>query len=284
MGSNCQLVVFSDRAYNAIIRESFDKDPIETGGILLGHILDNGIWIVMEVLPPGPKSIFQYAYFEYDEAFVNYLAQSVANQYKRPLDLLGLWHRHPASMDVFSSTDDGTNATFARLNEKGAISALVNIDPTFRITMYHLDHSVRMSKGRPEYERIDVEVGNDIIPAEYFEYRYVGGHVPDLISGKDEGMLPEIVEEPATVSQKQSPNTKPVSGGDSKKVDKQESSVDDAHCQGASGAFIRTLPGLQFLGRINKSWLYVIIAVFAVVLIAISVMIWQGLVGAIKSL
>ena len=41
--------------------------------------------------------------FEYDEAFVNYLAQSVANQYKRPLDLLGLWHRHPGSMDVFSS-------------------------------------------------------------------------------------------------------------------------------------------------------------------------------------
>lgn len=137
MSNNCQLVVFSNKAYNAIIRESFAKDPVETGGILLGHILDNGIWIVMEVLPPGMKSIFQYAYFEYDEAFVNYLAQSVANQYKHPLDLLGLWHRHPGSMDVFSHTDDGTNSTFARQNPAGVISGLVNIDPDFRITMYH---------------------------------------------------------------------------------------------------------------------------------------------------
>ena len=41
------MVVFSNKAYNAVIRESFDKDPVETGGILLGHTLDNGVWIVM---------------------------------------------------------------------------------------------------------------------------------------------------------------------------------------------------------------------------------------------
>lgn len=180
MSNNCQLVVFSNKAYNAIIRESFAKDPVETGGILLGHILDNGIWIVMEVLPPGMKSIFQYAYFEYDEAFVNYLAQSVANQYKHPLDLLGLWHRHPGSMDVFSPTDDGTNTTFARQNPAGVISGLVNIDPDFRITMYHLDHTPGRSLGRPDYSVVDVEVGDDIIPEEYFELRYFDGSDSDL--------------------------------------------------------------------------------------------------------
>lgn len=180
MSNNCQLVVFSNKAYNAIIRESFAKDPVETGGILLGHILDNGIWIVMEVLPPGMKSIFQYAYFEYDEAFVNYLAQSVANQYKHPLDLLGLWHRHPGSMDVFSHTDDGTNSTFARQNPAGVISGLVNIDPDFRITMYHLDHISGRSLGRPDYSVIDVEVGDDIIPEEYFELRYFDGSESNL--------------------------------------------------------------------------------------------------------
>lgn len=180
MSNNCQLVVFSNKAYNAIIRESFAKDPVETGGILLGHILDNGIWIVMEVLPPGMKSIFQYAYFEYDEAFVNYLAQSVANQYKHPLDLLGLWHRHPGSMDVFSHTDDGTNSTFARQNPAGVISGLVNIDPDFRITMYHLDHTSGRSLGRPDYSVVDVEVGDDIIPEEYFELRYFDGSESNL--------------------------------------------------------------------------------------------------------
>ena len=180
MSNNCQLVVFSNKAYNAIIRESFAKDPVETGGILLGHILDNGIWIVMEVLPPGMKSIFQYAYFEYDEAFVNYLAQSVANQYKHPLDLLGLWHRHPGSMDVFSRTDDETNSTFARQNPAGVISGLVNIDPDFRITMYHLDHTPGRSFGRPGYSVVDIEVGDDIIPEEYFELRYFDGSESNL--------------------------------------------------------------------------------------------------------
>jgi proteasome lid subunit RPN8/RPN11 len=175
MSNNCQLVVFSNKAYNAIIRESFDKNPVETGGILLGHILENGVWIVMEVLPPGLNSVFEYAYFEYDTEFVNYLAQSVANQYKIPLDLLGLWHRHPGGMDVFSTTDDGTNITFARLNSQGVISGLVNIDPQFRLTMYHLAHQTTHSYKRPLYEKVEIEIGDDIIPDEYFELRYYSG-------------------------------------------------------------------------------------------------------------
>lgn len=176
------MVVFSNKAYNAIIRESFDKDPVETGGILLGHILDNGVWIVMEVLPPGIKCIFERAYFEYDDAFVNYLAQSVANQYKIPLELLGLWHRHPGSMDVFSSTDDGTNTTFALQNPSGVISGLVNIDPQFRLTMYHMENprNVVRQYTRPNYERIDVEVGDDIIPEEYFQLKYYDGEGSNL--------------------------------------------------------------------------------------------------------
>ena len=177
MSNKCQMVVFSNRAYNAIIRESFDKDPVETGGILLGHILDNGVWIVMEVLPPGIKCIFERAYFEYDDAFVNYLAQSVANQYNISLDLLGLWHRHPGSMDVFSSTDDGTNTTFALQNPNGVISGLVNIDPQFRLTMYHMENprNVTNQYDRPTYEQIDIEVGDDIIPEEYFRLKYFNG-------------------------------------------------------------------------------------------------------------
>ena len=70
MENNCNTVVFSNRAYNAIIRESFKKNPVETGGILLGHIIDD-VWVVMEVLPPGKHSIFEVAYFEYDKDFVN---------------------------------------------------------------------------------------------------------------------------------------------------------------------------------------------------------------------
>lgn len=179
MSKICSNVVFSNKAYNAIIRESFSKDPVETGGILLGHIGPEGIWVVMEVLPPGIKSIFKVAYFEYDMAFVNYLGQSVANMYKKPLEVLGLWHRHPGRMDVFSSTDDETNTTFARMRPEGTISGLVNIDPAFRFTLYHLDQS-RINGGRPEYEVVDFMVGDDIIPPEYFELKYINSPESNL--------------------------------------------------------------------------------------------------------
>ncbi len=175
MNHNCQLIVFSNKAYNAIIDETFKKDPIETGGILLGHVLDNGTWIVMEVLPPGIHSTHEYAYFEYDEAFVNYLANSVASKYEQELSLLGLWHRHPGSMDYFSGTDDGTNAKFAAISPCGAISGLVNVDPRFRLTMRHVAYPLK-------YDIVDFEVGDDIIPESYFELR----HYPKV------GLHPEI--------------------------------------------------------------------------------------------
>lgn len=175
MNQHCQLIVFSNKAYNAIIDETFKKDPIETGGILLGHVLDNGTWIVIEVLPPGIYSTHEYAYFEYDDRFVNYLANSVASKYEQELSLLGLWHRHPGSMDFFSGTDDGTNAKFASLSPCGAISGLVNVDPKFRLTMRHVAYPLK-------YDIVDFEVGDDIIPEAYFELR----HYPKT------GLHPEI--------------------------------------------------------------------------------------------
>lgn len=166
MNKYCRTIIFSNKAYNAIIDETFRKNPIETGGILLGHILDNGMWIVMDVIPPGVDSIHQQAYFEYNERFVNYLAESVANKYENKLDLLGLWHRHPGSMDVFSSTDDETNLKYAiQLAPYGAISGLVNVDPNFRLMMRHVSNPLH-------YDIVDVEVGDDLIPEDYFKLKH----------------------------------------------------------------------------------------------------------------
>lgn len=173
MSNKCDTVIISDKAYNAIIRESFAKHPVETGGILLGYILDNGLWVVMEMIPPGINGVFRTAYFEYDRDFVNYLGTSVANQYREPLQVLGLWHRHPGSMDFFSQTDDGTNSDFASKNPYGVISGLVNIDPSFRLTMYHLDHIDGMRPRNVAYSKVEVEVGDDLIPGKFFDLRYI---------------------------------------------------------------------------------------------------------------
>ena len=186
---NCKLVVFSNKAWNAIVCETMRKDPVETGGILLGHILSNGYWIVMEVVPPGLKSIHQRAYFEYDTDYVNYAAYSLSKQYKMELSVLGLWHRHPGSMDVFSGTDDGTNATFAQMNTYGAISGLVNIDPKLRFTLRHVSYPLH-------YQLVDVEVGDDLIPPQYFELKYSFGDelAPIVPTGNGESPKTRIAE------------------------------------------------------------------------------------------
>lgn len=180
MNNQCDLVVFSNKAYNGIIRESFAKHPVETGGILLGYILDNGAWIVMEMVPPGLDCVHEVALFEYDRDFVNYLGTSIANQYKRPLQVLGLWHRHPGSMDFFSSTDDVTNSDFASRNPCGVISGLVNIDPKLRLTMYYLGHTEGTRPKHVAYTKVDVEIGDDLIPEKYFELRYVDAEHTNL--------------------------------------------------------------------------------------------------------
>ena len=192
----CVGVVFSDRAYKDIKAETEDKDPVETGGILLGHVLSTGHWVVVEVIPPGDNSTHQYAYFEYDEHFVNMVADQIANKYEQKLELLGLWHRHPGSMDFFSGTDDGTNIKFAEINPSfGAISGLVNIDPRFRITMYHVDSPLN-------YTKVETFFGDDIIPAE-------------LLKLKD-GVKHEDID--AIKKQKKRPNHQPTPSSDSQPV------------------------------------------------------------------
>lgn len=119
----------------------------------------------MEAIPPGYDATHEQAYFEPSKQFIDYLMQSVASKYEEKLELLGLWHRHPGSMDTFSSTDDITNSDYAIMHSSGVISGLVNVDPNFRLTMRHVSTPLH-------YEIVDVEVGDDLIPEDYFKLRH----------------------------------------------------------------------------------------------------------------
>jgi len=158
-------VIFSNRAYLAVITETAEKIKTETGGIFLG-CYENGIWYVIEAIDPGPKSIFQVAYFEYDRKYTEHLINKIARLYQSKLTLIGLWHRHPGSLDVFSSTDDGTNSDYAKLSPYGAISMLVNIDNQFRLTAYHVSPPYR-------YTKISYRVGDDMIPKEFLKLKEI---------------------------------------------------------------------------------------------------------------
>ena len=92
------------------------------------------------------------------------IIRNLVSFYMKKLSLIGLWHRHPGSFDHFSSTDDGTNSKYARMRKEGAISALVNIDPEFRLTMYHVSQPCK-------YTTIEYDVGNHLIPDELLQYK-----------------------------------------------------------------------------------------------------------------
>lgn len=155
--------VFSDRAYAAVLAETAEKITTETGGLFLG-VAEKDTFYIIEAIDPGPKSIFEIAYFEYDQQYTEHLINKIANLYDHRLELIGLWHRHPGSFDVFSSTDDGTNMKYAAMREIGAISGLVNIDPSFRFTMYHVARPCR-------YTRIVCDIGDDKIPEAYLKLK-----------------------------------------------------------------------------------------------------------------
>jgi len=158
-------VVFSDRAMVSLLVETKEKITTETGGVFLGKFRD-GICYVVEAVDPGPESIFTPVYFEYDVDYINHLINKLSRIYKRQLELVGLWHRHPGSLDRFSNTDDGTNKKYAEMSSYGAISALVNIDPEFRLTVYHVTLPLK-------YTRAEYSIGNDRIPDEIMELRHI---------------------------------------------------------------------------------------------------------------
>jgi len=160
-------VVFSNRAFAALLAETKENITTETGGVFLG-IKGDDVWYVIEAIDPGPKSIFQTAYFEYDGDYVRHLANKLNRLYGEQLDVLGLWHRHPGSMDTFSTTDNGTNAEFAGLNDGITISAIVNVDPDFRLTLYTAEiNPLRYNK--IGYETDDSKIPEDVRTIAFFK-------------------------------------------------------------------------------------------------------------------
>jgi hypothetical protein len=153
----CKKIVLSDRAYAQILSETYSRIKTETGGLLLGHY-ENGVWYVAEATDPGINAKFTVAYHEGDEVYENHVAGVISRLYKHPLVFLGMWHRHPGSMDVFSGTDDGTNYKYAASAGNGCISALVNVDPDFRMTFYYAERDERTRS--VYYAKVDVEVGD----------------------------------------------------------------------------------------------------------------------------
>lgn len=151
----CKRVVMSKRAYIAILAEAISRDPLETGGVLLGHYDTNGTWYVVEATDPGIDTYHSAVHNEMDDRYYNHLYPVLSRLYKKDLNLLGLWHRHPGSYDRFSTDDNNTNRAFAEAIGNGTLSFLMNFDPNERLTCYYLDET-----GTGEYHMLPVFIGD----------------------------------------------------------------------------------------------------------------------------
>ncbi|WP_255335794.1 Mov34/MPN/PAD-1 family protein [Methanosarcina sp. KYL-1] len=143
-------IIFSKRAFTDILLETKERISTETGGLFIGKKINN-YWIVLETIDPGPKSFFSQAYFEYDHEYQTHLANKIARRYGGSLVILGLWHRHPDSFNDFSGTDLATFSNFIKISPEGIISALVNMMPDFKFTLYFFE-------ANNQYRKINYEI------------------------------------------------------------------------------------------------------------------------------
>src|SRR4029434_749036 len=102
--------------------------------------------------------------FSKDHPYVKHVINKTARLYKHGLKLLGCWHVHPSGADTFSPADDEVNTNYVSRCESSAISGLVNLDPQFRLTMYHVTLPLH-------YTKVSVDVGDSLIPRDMFAVR-----------------------------------------------------------------------------------------------------------------
>lgn len=135
---DCIYVVISERAKLTILNEVLSHGDKETGGILLGNFI-NRVWYINEVIDGGldENTIHRTGFFRYDNEYINHRLSKVNNIYADPLTIVGVWHRHPGSMDTFSSQDLESMAGLVNDARVGMLSMLVNVDPDFRMTFYY---------------------------------------------------------------------------------------------------------------------------------------------------
>ncbi len=157
----CLHVVLSDRAYASILSEVMKNGDNETGGVLLGTIYKN-IWYVVESVDPGLVTTNTQDFFRWDAEYVNHLLDKLCPIYRFMISIVGFWHRHPGSMDFFSSTDENTIRSNLKNSKYGLLSMLVNIDPKLRMTFYYC--------WQETLTRVKYDVGDEYFPVELLEY------------------------------------------------------------------------------------------------------------------
>lgn len=87
-------IIFNESHLEVIEKEILSFGTVETGGVLMGCITDDGI-TVEAISGPGPKAIHENFYFRADPNYIDmFIDMSYANSQGK-WEYLGEWHTHP---------------------------------------------------------------------------------------------------------------------------------------------------------------------------------------------
>ena len=83
----------------------FKNPNIETGGVLAGHINDDGNFIITHASDPGPKAVQQPITFIRDNEYCQKFLNDLFLKSGKKVVYLGEWHSHPSKNNQPSGTD-----------------------------------------------------------------------------------------------------------------------------------------------------------------------------------
>lgn len=96
-------VLFSQKAYNLILRECVSHKDIESGGILMGKKMKNSDFVVAFAIGSGPRAVRSSFRFTPDVTWQQGILDKLFSLYS--IDYVGSFHRHPGLNHRPSSLD-----------------------------------------------------------------------------------------------------------------------------------------------------------------------------------
>lgn len=98
--------VILSKAIEKQIQELIAKNPkIETGGVLAGHLSENGDFIITNASGPGPKATHSSTKFEKDVEYCQKFLDELFIKSQKQVVYIGEWHSHPNENNKPSGTD-----------------------------------------------------------------------------------------------------------------------------------------------------------------------------------
>lgn len=137
----------SDAALQDLAAEANRAYPLETGGVIVGYVAENGDPVVFGAVGPGPAAVHRHQRFTPDHEWQCQQLDHIFEKSSETLVYVGDWHTHPDGSSRMSWLDHRTLRAIANHRQAKTSSPLMLIgggSPEARIWTGHRYHSDRL--------------------------------------------------------------------------------------------------------------------------------------------